>query len=577
MIGHLINHLWQSTVFAAAAGLLTFAFRLNRAQIRYAIWLTASVKFLIPFAFLMAVGSEVRRGPMPAPVPRQITRAVEVVSTPFPIARNGGPQQTPQRDWMPIAVLVVWGGGIAGLATARVRSWWRLRQAVQSSELTDIAAPIRVRVSKELFEPGLFGWRDPVLIVPKTLLKTLSADQFHAVLAHEICHFKRRDNLTALVHMFTETLFWFHPMVWWIGARLVEERELACDEAVLSQGTDPKNYARLILQVCKQYVQSPLACSPGIGGSNIARRIEIIMKNSASKKLQAGRKLLLTAATLVAIGAPVLIGTLHVTPLLRAQATGKYDVVSIKPHPQNERSGTFPQFLPGGGFRSAGVPLIFVIAKAYGVPFQGPQIAGGPAWLYSADSIFDIDAKSDTDATKGLSPRDRDEKLRAMLQALLADYFKLRVRREMQEQPVYLLTIAKNGPKLLQSKVQQKDCDDDPSQCHIGGAGQGRGIHTKAATLQQVVVDVSNFTDRPLLDRTGLSDLYDIDTEGWVPMRPRPPRPEGTEPTAEDLAFADPARPTLFQIFDRLGLKMESSRAAAEMITIEGLEKPAAN
>jgi bla regulator protein blaR1 len=577
MIGHLINHLWQSTAFAAAAALLTLAFRLNRAQVRYAIWFTASLKFLMPFALLMAVGSQFHHEAKPMPVSAQVTRAVELVTTPFPITRNAEPRQTPQSDWMSIAVLAVWGCGFAGIAIYRVRSWRRLRLAVQSSALAGIAAPIQVRVSKELFEPGVFGWRDPVLIVPEGLLETLSADQFHAVLAHEICHLKRCDNLTALIHMIIEALFWFHPMVWWIGARLVEERELACDEVVLAQGADPKSYARLILQICKQYVQSPLACAPGIAGSGIARRIEVIMKNRVSRKLRAGRKLALTAIALIAIGAPIVIGTLNVTPLLRAQSTGKYDIVSIKPHPQGDRGGALPQFLQGGEFKSANVPLLVVIAFAWNVPFQGEQITGGPTWLHSPDSIFDIDAKSDTDVTKGLSPRERDEKLRGMLQAVLTDYFKLRARREMQDQPVYLLTVAKNGPKLQQSKLQPKDCDEDPSQCHTGGAGQGRGIHSKAATIQQIVVDVSNYTDHPLLDRTGVKGLYDIDTDGWVPMRPRAPRPPGTEPAAEDLAFADPARPTLYQIFDRLGLKMESSRAAADVIIIESIEKPAAN
>ncbi len=511
------------------------------------------------------------------PVSEQVTRAVKLATTPFPITRNAEPRQTPKCNWISIAAFAVWGFGFAGIAIYRVRSWRRLRSAVQSSALAGIAAPIQVRVSQKLFEPGVFGWRDPVLIVPEGLLETLSADQFHAVVAHEICHLRRRDNLTALIHMIIEAVFWFHPMVWWIGARLMEERELACDEAVLSEGVDPKNYAQLIVQICKQYVQSPLACAPGIAGSSIARRIEVIMKNRVSKKLRAGRKLMLTAAALIAIGAPVVIGSLNVTPLLRAQSTGKYDIVSIKPRPQGDRGGTLPQFLPGGEFKSANVPLLIVIAFAYNVPFQGGQINGGPTWLRSPDSIFDIDAKSDTDVTKGLSPRERDEKLRGMLQALLADSFKLRARREMQEQPVYLLTVAKNGPKLQQSKLQPKDCGEDPSQCHTGGAGQGRGIHTKAATIQQIVVDVSNYTDHPLLDRTGLKGLYDIDTDGWVPMRPRPPRPPGTEPTAEDLAFADPARPTLYQIFDRLGLKMESFRAPADVITIESAEKPAAN
>ena len=253
----------------------------------------------------------------------------------------------------------------------------------------------------------------------------------------------------------------------------------------------------------------------------------------------------------------IVMGAPNVMLLLRAQSTGKYDVVSIKPHPQGDRAGMFPQFLPGGEFKSINIPLLIVIAFAYNVPFQGEQISGGPAWLRSPDFIFDIDAKSDTDVTKGLSPEARDENGAGRPAGSAGGLFKLKARREMQDQPVYFLTIAKNGPKLQPSKLQPKDCDENPSQCHTGGAGQGRGIHTKAATMHQVVIDVSNFTDLPLLDRTGLKGLSDIDTDGWVSMRPRPPRPPGTEPTAEDLAFADPARPTLYQIFDRLGLRME--------------------
>jgi uncharacterized protein (TIGR03435 family) len=93
--------------------------------------------------------------------------------------------------------------------------------------------------------------------------------------------------------------------------------------------------------------------------------------------------------------------------------------------------------------------------------------------------------------------------------------------------------------------------------------------------MAELAVSVSNFTDRPLLDRTGLTGLYDIDTDGWVPMRPRPARPDG--PNAEDLAMADPTRPTLNMIFDKLGLKMESSKAPVEMFVIDRVEKPTGN
>ncbi len=63
MIGELTNHLWQSTLFAVAAGLLTVAFRKNRAQIRYWLWLSASLKFLVPFSLLMSLGSHLEWAP----------------------------------------------------------------------------------------------------------------------------------------------------------------------------------------------------------------------------------------------------------------------------------------------------------------------------------------------------------------------------------------------------------------------------------------------------------------------------------------------------------------------------------
>jgi len=96
-------------------------------------------------------------------------------------------------------------------------------------------------------------------------------------------------------------------------------------------------------------------------------------------------------------------------------------------------------------------------------------------------------------------------------------------------------------------------------------------------SISDLVAAVEAFADRPVVDNTGLQGLFNIQTEGWVPMRPRPPRPPGQEPTAEDLAFADPARPTIFQIFDRLGLKLESTKAAVEIFVIDRIERPGEN
>ncbi len=72
--------------------------------------------------------------------------------------------------------------------------------------------------------------------------------QLKSILAREACHVRRRDNLTAAMHMIAEALFWFHPAVWWIEHHLIEERELACDEAVLRLGNEARVYAESILK-----------------------------------------------------------------------------------------------------------------------------------------------------------------------------------------------------------------------------------------------------------------------------------------------------------------------------------------
>jgi uncharacterized protein (TIGR03435 family) len=107
--------------------------------------------------------------------------------------------------------------------------------------------------------------------------------------------------------------------------------------------------------------------------------------------------------------------------------------------------------------------------------------------------------------------------------------------------------------------------------------GIGRGLHGKAVTVSDIADHAQNWSDRPLLDRTELTGLYEVDTEGWVPMTPRPPANDGNPPSAEAIAMADPARPTLFLIMDRLGLKMEPAKGAVDVYVIERVERPTEN
>ena len=83
MIEPLGNHLWQSTLCVAVAGLLTLAFRNNRAQVRYGLWLAASVKFLMPFAALVAIGGQFGWRPSAPPQQPELALVIDAMTQPF--------------------------------------------------------------------------------------------------------------------------------------------------------------------------------------------------------------------------------------------------------------------------------------------------------------------------------------------------------------------------------------------------------------------------------------------------------------------------------------------------------------
>ena len=322
MIGLLSAHLWQSTLFALAAALLTLAFRSHRAKVRYGLWLSASLKFLVPFGWLIGLGKRLKWAPAAHGIATaQVSWAVERITQPFAYAAPAAAARAPVH-WGQIAIAGVWACGFLAIASVRVRQWRRIRAAVRGSARVDMAAAVEVRSSPALFEPGVVGLLRPVLLLPEGIFERLTAAQLEAVLAHEFCHVRRRDNLFAGLHMVVEAVFWFHPLVWWIGARMVEERERACDEGVLSLGNEPRAYADAILNVCKLYVESPLACVPGVTGANLKRRIEAILARRTGRGLSRARKLLLAAAAAAAVAGPVGVGVLIGTgnaPVLQAR------------------------------------------------------------------------------------------------------------------------------------------------------------------------------------------------------------------------------------------------------------------
>ena len=307
----LANHLWQSTLFAAVAGLLTLALRQNRAQIRYSLWLAASVKFLIPFSLLVMVGSHFGRHAIAATPHPAIPLVIEEVSQPFTATVSPDAVTPAQPSFhLPISgiLVVVWAIGFAVVSAGWWRRWRQIREVLRTASALRLPIGIEAMSSPEFVEPGVFGFWRPILLLPDGITGHLTPAELDAILAHELCHIRRRDNLAAALHMAVEALFWFHPMVWWLGGRLMEERERACDEEVLRSGSEPAVYAEGILKICERYAASPFPFSAGVTGGNLRKRIEEIMTNRTRPLLSVGKKILLAAGGMLAVVLPVAVG-----------------------------------------------------------------------------------------------------------------------------------------------------------------------------------------------------------------------------------------------------------------------------
>jgi bla regulator protein BlaR1 len=264
----IINHLWQSSCFALLAGLLAFVLRKNSPKVRYWVWLSASLKFLLPFALLVGIGGLVprpTRHPVSVAAP-VFTNALVQIAQPFPPALQPTVSVHTPLDWAPVAIGVAWVFGFLAIILGRCRSWLGFRAALRTSTPVELPIPVPALITPGAEEPGVVGFLRPVLVLPADFLEHLNPRQLGAILTHELCHVHRRDNLFAGVHMMVEAIFWFHPLVWWIGSRMVEERELACDEEVLRVGCEPSDYVEGMLKVCRLYVESPLPCVSGVTG-----------------------------------------------------------------------------------------------------------------------------------------------------------------------------------------------------------------------------------------------------------------------------------------------------------------------
>src|SRR5579872_6824797 len=220
----LANHLWQSTIFASSVALLCFILRRHRASVRYALWLAACVKFLIPFSVLVDLANrwepQAALAVAPTPVSSMVTQIGQPFALPVPAPLLANVPAAP--SGIPALLFAIWLCGFVVTACCWLRSWLRMRSAVRSASALETdpgleIQPLRIMRSSLLVEPCVVGVFKPVLLVPDGIVAHLTREQLAAIFLHELLHIRRRDNLTAALYMVAESVFWFYPLIYWIG------------------------------------------------------------------------------------------------------------------------------------------------------------------------------------------------------------------------------------------------------------------------------------------------------------------------------------------------------------------------
>jgi uncharacterized protein (TIGR03435 family) len=220
------------------------------------------------------------------------------------------------------------------------------------------------------------------------------------------------------------------------------------------------------------------------------------------------------------------------------------------------------------------LPLMLVIMTAY-VPQSGGgamftnNIAGMPEWARNEN--YDIDARvSEPDLAEWQKPASQKAMLPAMLQALLADRFKLVAHREMKEEPVFELVVSKGGPRFKESTADEPH----PNAAAIPGdggymsPGDGGGkVQFIDATMAAFASILSNLAGRPIQDKTGLTGRYDLSFQKPMP---------GGSPSAGQQEASDPG-PTIFSVIEELGLKLMPAKGSTEILVIDHVERPSEN
>lgn len=345
----LLNSLWQGLALAALVWGLLRVIRQTNSTTRYAVWWTTLLAVVcLPLLVRWASSNDLEtmhlttsdRPSVEAPlVPLSESgevaySATRMTASASPSGELGGTsgkrddrsleardQSRPMRARFPVQLwsgrwsLYLFGGWLLVAAGMLARLVWsygyvqRLKrrcsplppkyqhQLQRWLTASRTGRPVRLCSSSEVSVPTTVGLMNPAILLPETLADQLSEAQVDQIGLHELAHLRRWDDWTNLVQKLAEAVFFFHPAVLWIGQRLNLEREIACDDWVISLTGEPRSYAACLTKLVEltTWPRHPaLVSGAALTRNQISRRIEMVLDKKRDATLRLSKVGLLT-------------------------------------------------------------------------------------------------------------------------------------------------------------------------------------------------------------------------------------------------------------------------------------------
>ncbi len=304
-----LDHLWQSTLFALLMFVASMAVRRGSAGLRHSLWLLALAKFLVPTAVVVFLTQQAGIDPAglfradvgsQASLLQGLTQPLTSLAYEVTVVATATVRHNEVYCALvaisltgTTAFLVNWAKQRRrffrflklGHRAGHGREWQALERA---KEMLSWKAEVALIITPDETEPAVCRVWKPVILLPQAIANHLDDGELEAIMLHELVHIRRRDNLVGNLQMAICAMLWFHPLVWLISSKLFDERELACDEEVLRLRAAPETYAAGILKVVRFSMGWRVAGVTGAGnGSNLRRRIENIMTTNNKKHSRA--------------------------------------------------------------------------------------------------------------------------------------------------------------------------------------------------------------------------------------------------------------------------------------------------